>query len=265
VLIGAASLPAQDGRLDEVRREVRAPSPDRDKPNKDDPDKDSGWANLFADLLCGAFCASAQDKKENEGAFLPYPYFADFPGFLWKQRRDEQEALIPPPPDVTLWQYSGRLLIENANNFTDLNRLGGQLFLDTKLGLGLRADYNWFHERCCCGKYDDMGLGDVNLLYRLVESERFQMHLGLGCVFLSDSRRTDAGPSATASFDVFPIQPVVLSAQFDAGAIGWAGYGHARGTVGYQWKCWELFGGYDWVRIGSVNLQGPLVGIRLWF
>jgi hypothetical protein len=28
---------------------------------------------------------------------------------------------------------------------------------------------------------------------------------------------------------------------------------------------WEVFTGYDFLRIGSVNLQGPLLGLRLWF
>jgi hypothetical protein len=30
-------------------------------------------------------------------------------------------------------------------------------------------------------------------------------------------------------------------------------------------KRWETFGGYDFLRIGTVNLQGPMVGLRLWF
>jgi hypothetical protein len=36
-------------------------------------------------------------------------------------------------------------------------------------------------------------------------------------------------------------------------------------SVGAIWNGWELFAGYDFLRIGTVNLQGPMVGLRFWF
>jgi hypothetical protein len=198
-------------------------------------------------------------------AFVPHPYYDDFPGFLWVRRYDENKEIIPPPPEASLWQYSGRLLIDNGNSFDGVNRLGGQLFLDTAQGLGLRADNHFFYERLPGGRHDHLDLWDVNVMFRLVDRERFQLHVGFGAVFLSDPCRTDGGFNATLSFDVFPVRPVVISCQFDGGNLGSAVYGHARGTVGYQWNCPEFFGGYDFMRIGSTNLQGPLLGVRVWF
>jgi hypothetical protein len=29
--------------------------------------------------------------------------------------------------------------------------------------------------------------------------------------------------------------------------------------------CWEIYGGYDYLEIGSVNVQGPVIGLRWWF
>jgi hypothetical protein len=38
-----------------------------------------------------------------------------------------------------------------------------------------------------------------------------------------------------------------------------------RGGIGANWKYAELFAGYDCVNIGGVALQGPFVGLRLWY
>ena len=38
-----------------------------------------------------------------------------------------------------------------------------------------------------------------------------------------------------------------------------------RGSVGIQLQHAELFAGYDWLRIGSADLHGPMVGVRFWF
>jgi hypothetical protein len=35
--------------------------------------------------------------------------------------------------------------------------------------------------------------------------------------------------------------------------------------MGLIHRHWELFGGYDFYRIGAVDLQGPMAGLRLWF
>ena len=40
---------------------------------------------------------------------------------------------------------------------------------------------------------------------------------------------------------------------------------NAHGTVGVVWNHLEFFVGYDYLRIGPVDLQGTLAGLRLWF
>ena len=51
----------------------------------------------------------------------------------------------------------------------------------------------------------------------------------------------------------------------EAGIFENAGMVRLRGGVGVNWSHAELFAGYDFVRIGGVNLQGPMVGLRVWF
>jgi hypothetical protein len=49
------------------------------------------------------------------------------------------------------------------------------------------------------------------------------------------------------------------------GTLGDAGVFHYRVTFGCAWSHVEVFAGYDALRIGSVWLDGPLVGCRVWF
>lgn len=256
----AAPLVAQ-GRLDEVGRDVQQPPPTPAAA------EDGFVGELIGAYLAGVLEAACESKDEAEESprmkFLPYPYARDYPGLM--RLSEPVEGKDAPTRDVPLRIASGRLRIDESNDFDGLNRLGGQLMIDTSSGLGFRAGYQWLHETFWCGCTDNLGLGDVNVLYRVAGLERFQMHVGVGVVFLSDARRTDGGVNLTASFDVFPVKPLVIATQFDVGSVGNATVSHVRGTVGYLWKRFELFGGYDYLRIGSVNLSGPVGGLRLWF
>jgi hypothetical protein len=91
------------------------------------------------------------------------------------------------------------------------------------------------------------------------------MVTGLGFRVLTDPRTTDWGINFLYGLDFFPRKPFICSALFDAGNIGSAGVVHGRTTIGVNREHLELFGGYDFMRIGSVNIQGPVIGLRLWF
>jgi hypothetical protein len=38
-----------------------------------------------------------------------------------------------------------------------------------------------------------------------------------------------------------------------------------RGTLGVIWNRYEIYGGWQSTSIGSVNLDGPTAGVRVWF
>lgn len=101
--------------------------------------------------------------------------------------------------------------------------------------------------------------------YRFVQNEWFVMHTGLGARFLVDHGHDRGGFNFLYGFDVFPAKPVHLFGDFDGGTLGHAGVVRLRGGVGVNWTHFELFAGYDFLRIGRVNLQGPMAGLRLWF
>jgi len=130
---------------------------------------------------------------------------------------------------------------------------------------GLRID---LHEKIgseAGGGTDDLVVGDVNLVYRFAQSELACLRSGLGFRMLADCHRSDFGFNFTYGGDVFPVRPLVLSGLVDLGNLGSAFVVHGRASAGVVYSGWEFFLGYDFLRIGTVNLQGPMLGVRLWF
>ena len=115
------------------------------------------------------------------------------------------------------------------------------------------------------GQSDETLLGDTELTYRFVQREWVQMHAGLGFRLLADRWDTRAGFNFFYGADVYPVAPLVLSTAVDLGNLDAAFVVHARFTAGVNYRNWELLAGYDFLRVGSVNLQGPLLGLRFWF
>jgi hypothetical protein len=108
-------------------------------------------------------------------------------------------------------------------------------------------------------------LGDVNLVYRFAQHEQAQFHFGLGGRLLTDDSDTDLGVNVTYGADIYPVKPLVLSTSIDFGTLGSARLFHGRATVGIICSGWEVYTGYDYLRIGSADLQGPMIGLRYWF
>jgi hypothetical protein len=91
------------------------------------------------------------------------------------------------------------------------------------------------------------------------------MHTGLGVRVLADRSDPRAGFNFLYGADLFALNPLVLSTVLDLGNLDAAFVIHMRTTVGIVYRHGELLAGYDFLRIGSVNLQGPLIGLRFWF
>jgi hypothetical protein len=158
-----------------------------------------------------------------------------------------------------------RLTLEDGNDFSSLNRLGGQLLVESIYRVGLLANMNYFNERLSTGRHDEMTIGDFNVTFRFAQSEWAQFRAGLGARTSFDHGNQDWGFNFHYGADFFLMQPWVVSASMDAGTLGSAGVIHGRATAGVIWNRWEIFAGYDFLRIGNVNLQGPTLGVRLWF
>ncbi len=112
---------------------------------------------------------------------------------------------------------------------------------------------------------DELHFTDINVLFRIAESEHYIVRTGLGANIPGDAFATDDGFNVTAKIDLFPIDPLILSGELDLGTIGDAETFHVQGKAGLVSDRFEVFGGYDYRTIGSVPLQGAMLGVQVWF
>jgi hypothetical protein len=201
---------------------------------------------------------------KHDARFNSFPYAGT--GYLVVDRTDPVAEVRQAPPDMagTQW-WSVRASAEAGSNFDGLDRVGLRLFVDTDTRLGFKTDWDWYSEKRPCGCRDTLSIGNATATFRFAQNERLMMTTGLGARFLLDHGHDRGGFNFLYGFDAFPVRPVHLFGSFDGGNLGHAGVGHLRGGAGVNWTHVELFAGYDFVRIGGVNLRGPMVGLRVWF
>jgi hypothetical protein len=257
---------AQQGALQKIREEAKGSSDSKSSSDDDDSGSGCGGDDGCGELLMVALLApfglphlALGDDFDSYGYFPPYPYAEGARGYM-QIGPDGSET----QPDFTrVW--SGRVAVEESNDFDRINRVAGRLLLETTSRFGFQTNWTYLHESLPCGRSDESALGDFNLTFRFAQNEFAQMRAGVGARVMTDRWATNWGFNFTYGADVFPIRPGVLSATIDAGTLGSAGLFRAQGSIGLLYRRYEIYGGYDYMRIGSTNLQGPTVGLRLWF
>lgn len=267
LLLPGTLAQAQGGKLQRVREAVQPPEiEESDKDEEpcccdDAIELDPVSAYIFLMAAASPFVVPAElmgDTYAYAGYFVRYPYADGYPGSMWIDRAFE----VGPGTPVKNWR--GHVSLENGDDFDGLNRTNGRLLLETSSRFGLQTSWNYFHENLATGA-DNLTLGDVNFVFRFAQNEWMQMRTGLGVRVLADDSGSDVGFNLTYGADITCRKPFVSSLTLDAGSVGDAGLFHFRGTLGVLLQRWELFGGYDFFRIGTTNLQGPMAGLRLWF
>jgi hypothetical protein len=285
-------LPAQEGRLEQVRRELEdqrpaterpAPPPAREHNGDSSWNADGTWgdgtedpreqlasagANLGLWAVFGTLFAAPALGVGDRGQWLyfpRYPYDRAYPGYLALDVDDSPEAAqrwggVRPPR----W-WMARVSLEDGNDFDGLNRFGGQVLVDSACRLGIITTWDHFRERLDNGRRDETTIGDFNFTWRFAQSPNFLMRAGLGFRVLSDDHVTDAGFNFHYGAECFPRRPLVLTGAIDLGNLGDAFVFRGRATAGILWHGIEAFGGYDFLHIGDVNLHGPMIGVRWWF
>lgn len=161
--------------------------------------------------------------------------------------------------------WLGRLQLETGSAGDRVQRSGVAFLLEQSDGLGVDFELDSFSEDLPAGGHDELHLGEVNLTYRVIETEHALVRVGGGIAWLTDAIATDTGGNFTVQADILPRKPWVLSAEADFGTLGDAQRIDLSGTVGVAWRRVELYVGYDYHRIADVQLQGPTLGVRLWW
>lgn len=277
-LLGSLLLPAAtvgQGVLDDVRREVRQPEPSRSRtpreaaPVDDNDEADSLFGDFLGGLLGSLFSVSFEGMEYEPAPtmrFLDYPYQGNFPGYLSKDLLGSQTYADIWKDRIHQSFWFGRVSLDEGYDFhNEINRANGNILLDTVAGWGVQTNWNILTQRCGCGQTDTLAVGNSNVTYRLLESRRLMVRAGVGANTLADRYGTEWGVNFHMDADWFPRRPIVATSVFDAGTLGSTSLVHIRGTLGFIYRRAELFCGYDWLRIGSTDIHGPLVGIRFWF
>lgn len=188
--------------------------------------------------------------------FLPHPYHESMSGYA--QQTDD---IIAHPGN-----FSSQTRFAFGSDFDDLSwyTLKGSLESSTTRW-GLDAEWTLFHEEFSSGGSDQAHLGDVNLTWRRVQSDRWMFRWGIGTVWYHDSANTELGINGTAKLDWFPREPWIVSAEYDIGKLGSASTQHVSLGIGAVWRHAELFTAYDFRQFDDAEIAGPVFGIRFWY
>ena len=221
----------------------------------------SGGESYFSEMMFATVCApwilprSLLGDIDLDAQFQSFPYDDEASGYLF---------LDVPAIDGRVKEWSARLSTNYGTDFRGLEKIGGRLRLDTTSRWGIDTEWDYRRERLASGD-DQLATGDVNVVYRFAQSERAQFYTGLGVNWLSDQIGMEAGFNFTYGFDLFPIQPWVLSGSIDWGQLGKSSLFHGRGTVGVLLDRFELFTGYDYYNLEGVRLDGVIAGLQVYF
>lgn len=198
------------------------------------------------------------DDASYRGYFASAPYEGT-PGWMVIDRPLDGRS----PEGV--YTSATRLRLEYGDDFDSLSRFGGHLLHERSHRWGVDGELNYWREDIGGDRYDHLWTGDANVLYRFAQNEWVQMRAGVGVAWLSDPIDTELGINFTYGGEIYPVRPLVLTAEMDAGRIGEATIIHLRTTIGVTWQQVEVYSGYDYLEIGDAQLDGFIAGIRLLF
>ena len=195
--------------------------------------------------------------------YLRYPHADGRLGYVHRSSGVPSTDGTPPSSS-----FGGSAHVEGAYLYDQLYRSGFGIDLNYwRLGIG--SDLSFFLE----GPFKDaLYLGSSNAKFALVMQKVVRLRIGGGAQYMIDGRvpgegrrEYAAGGNFTTDVDVFPFWPMVISGRFDYGRLYKAPSMLGRGTAGLIFNRFELYGGYEWRKIGKVALHGPTLGLRAWF
>ncbi len=243
-----AAAPAQ--RLRRASEAVHTGSSDRgsgsssSEPRRSSsPSSSSGWGSSF------------WQRSRN---FLPFPYAWGYAGY------------DVPQVDLTRAPRSVAVVasLDGGLGLSSIGRGGVSLrVLGSVLEFELR--YTIYAEPSDGGTFW-VGLGRYRGAVALVDGAEARMRLFGGFLHWIDDAGSEFGGEGGLGLDVFPGAPWVLSFDLSGGLVGRSAIVGLRGTLGYLVGPVEFQLGWQHESViptvsgPSVDLSGPLAGVRLW-
>lgn len=213
------------------------------------------------------------DSWERQIAFPAAPYIDGIDGYV------RIAGLTPPAPGgngslTGQPGQAGRRVLGNGSAVR-LHLEGGAADLSLQRGaVGLlwsgahrfeiSGELRGYLERNGDGSRDRLWIGSAAVSVLFAQSEYAQFRTGLGTRWMPDGDVSHSGWHFLYGMDFYPMQPLVLSLQGDAGTLGGAWVTSARGSVGAVVDQVEFYLGYEGFWVEDVDLSTWLVGVRLW-
>lgn len=271
--------------FDAVRSEVRtkqpeapdeSPAPAKENKKKSEPtytwdddadcDDDDDDSFLASALVGGTVLVATapfwvpntalEHKDAGPLLFAPAPYETSDG---WMMYTKYSEA----PLDSYAW--GSQIRAEYFDDYDGLTGYRGRLLTEHVSRWGVDTETNYWRQATSPGIHDELWTGDANIVVRFAQNERAQMRSGVGVAWLADRVDSEFGFNFTYGGDFYPIKPLVISAELDAGWIGEAWLIHLRTTAGVVYKQTEVYAGYDYLEIGSAQLDGFVAGLKFYF
>ncbi len=229
----------------------------------DDDDDDSALAELAVGATLLVVSApywvpntALEHKDAGPLLFAPAPYESSKG---WMKYPNYSET----PSDVYAW--GSQIRAEYLDDFDSLTGVRARVLTEHTNRWGFDSETNYWRQSLARGVHDELWTGDANIVYRFAQNERMQMRSGIGLAWLADNQQADLGFNFTYGGDIYPLDPLVISAELDAGWIGHAWMIHLRSTVGVVYKQAEVYTGYDYLEIGNAQLDGLVAGVKFYY
>lgn len=266
-----AGINGTAGELDNVRESTEDSSSSNHDGDHNSSSTDAG-VSLEGDVALAIILSPfwlphilAEEKGNSTGYFTDGPYQKSGCGYMQIQEGENWYRASPSDrPDMTS-PVSLRLGAEYSYDFDNIHKPGVQLFWDTYTRLGLESSWTNFYEQLDDNELDTLTIGDLNLTFRFAQNQHVQFYAGAGSRLMIDHGKATFGVNFTYGIDIFPVNPLIISLVGDFGSLGKAFVSEARATVGVALKGWEIYGGYDILKIDDVRFHGPILGFRAYY
>ncbi len=261
----AAPAPFQ-GKLDRLRKETRKKRGSRGRGERrgggryreswgDEEEEGDPFEELELEILKYTLLlpftlpvVAADDPGLREkGYFLSRPYAGDAEGAM---------SFLPPENGGKGKGWKVDAGLENGNDFHGLNRTGLTFLADGSARIGFMGRLDAYREEGA----EDLFLGVGDLTLRFAQCETFQFRVGLGARFWADENGGRGGLDFVYAADFQPGKPMLFSLEFHAGTLGGAWVTEERGVLGAQVGPFRVQGGYQHLKVGGVDLDGPFLG-----
>ena len=192
-------------------------------------------------------------SDESQFSFLKYPY------------ADQQFGIGADSLPSGGNPLKSQLAFWYGTDFDDIDSWNTQYRLESAGFYGFEFQWSHLTEKLTGVRRDSLNLADFNVTMRWIESPEWVLRTGIGVNLLVDRFGTEADYNLTLSSDFFPVKPCIISFELDHGEIGSTHQTHLLSTIGLNYKRAEILTGYEYRKIGRTEIQGPLLGMRLWW